>query len=369
MMQEPVTPPTLQIQHKSFEDIWGEPNVISRSESRRCKTPTPSTIRSISRQESRRCTTPTPLSRNASRKVTTATTAESASITSLKRIMSRRGSSVFSRSMSRLEISEPELLPTPAASAPTKDHVQEVIRKSSTAPAPATSPTTTKDHVQEIKKSSVETENIPSVSLSPNLTRKATTPIIFSQTTARRKPPEVEKKLYCSLEDLCFGCTKKIKVTRDVIKHPGVILQEEEILKIEIKAGWRRGTKITFEGKGDEKPGFLPGDIVFIIDEKKHPLYTRNGNNLEVGVEIPLVDAITGCSIPIPLLGGEKMTLSLENTVIYPGYEKVIEGKGMPNPKHKGTRGDLVVKFLIDFPTELSDQQRKAAFSILQDCC
>lgn len=148
-----------------------------------------------------------------------------------------------------------------------------------------------------------------------------------------------------------------------------MIIQEEEILKIEVKPGWRKGTKITFEGVGDEKPGYLPADIVFLIDEKKHPLFRRDGNNLEICAEIPLVDALTGCSIPIPLLGGENMTLSFENTVIYPEFVKVIQGQGMPNPKNEGKRGDLHVKFLIDFPRELSDEQRKEAVSILQDCC
>ncbi|XP_019418467.1 PREDICTED: uncharacterized protein LOC109329247 [Lupinus angustifolius] len=337
----------MHINDKSLdEDIWSNPKILSRSGSRRSKTPSPTTKRSMSKQPSRRCTTPTPVSRSESRKETVSS---SSSSSSLKRILSRRGGSAsFSRrSMSTLEISAPELLPAPAASPPTKDHVHEIISKSS----------------------DKETEKIPSVSLSSNLSRRATTPIIFSQTTARRKPPEVEKKLFCSLEDLCFGCTKKIKVTRDVIKYPGVILQEEEILKIEIQPGWRKGTKITFEGKGDEKPGFLPGDIVFVIDEKKHPLYTRNGNNLEIGVEIPLADALTGCSIPIPLLGGKNMTLLLDNIVIYHGYEKVIEGQGMPIPKSKGTRGDLLVKFLIHFPTHLSDEQRQEAFCILQECC
>ncbi|KAE9591893.1 putative chaperone DnaJ [Lupinus albus] len=302
----------------------------------------------MSRQASRRCTTPTPLSIRT--ETSSRSSSSSSSSSSLKRILSIKGrsGSCSRRSMTTLEISSPELLPTPSASPPTKDHVHQIISKSLD---------------QETG------DKIHSVSLSSNLCRRATTPIIFSQTTARRKPPQVEKKLLCSLEDLCFGCTKKIKVTRDVIKHPGVILEEEEILKIEIKAGWRKGTKITFEGKGDEKPGFLPGDIVFIIDEKPHPLYTRNGNNLEIGVEISLVDALTGCCIPIPLLGGENMSLSLENVVIYHGHEKVIEGQGMPNPKNKGTRGDLVIKFLIHFPTELSDEQRQEAFCILQDCC
>ncbi|MCH96236.1 DnaJ-like subfamily B member 13-like, partial [Trifolium medium] len=227
--------------------------------------------------------------------------------------MSRRSSSSasLSRDDIKLEISEPELLPKFAAS-PVQDFVIRSLRE--------------KEHHDH------------KVSLSSNLSRRSTTPIIFSQTTTRRKPPEVEKTLEFTLEELCFGCVKKIKVTRDAIKHPGVIIQEEEILKIEVKPGWRKGTKITFEGVGDEKPGYLPADIVFLIDEKKHPLFSRNGNDLEICVEIPLVDALAGCTIPIPLLGGEKLNLSFENTVIYPGFEKVIKGQGMTNPKDNSTR-------------------------------
>nr|XP_025640688.1 dnaJ homolog subfamily B member 4-like [Arachis hypogaea] len=102
------------------------------------------------------------------------------------------------------------------------------------------------------------------------------------------------------------------------MKNYEVLAEEIEILKIEVKPGWRKGTKIKFEGKGDEKPGYLPADIVFIIEEKKHNLFRREGNNdLEICIEIPLVDAFTGCSLPIPILGGEKLTLSFENTVVY----------------------------------------------------
>jgi len=115
---------------------------------------------------------------------------------SLKRIMSRRSSSsTSSRSSSKFDISEPELLPN-FASSPAHDFV---IRNPS------------------------EKEHFHSVSLSSNLSRRSTTPIIFSQTTVRRKPPVVEKKLQFTFEELCFGCVKKIKVTRDAIKDPGYV--------------------------------------------------------------------------------------------------------------------------------------------------
>ena len=49
----------------------------------------------------------------------------------------------------------------------------------------------------------------------------------------------------------------------------------EEILTIEIKPGWKRGTKITFPEKGNEEPGKIPADVSFLIEEKQHALYKR----------------------------------------------------------------------------------------------
>ncbi|KAH7518826.1 uncharacterized protein LOC107427831 [Ziziphus jujuba] len=218
------------------------------------------------------------------------------------------------------------------------------------------------------KSTASETSTSPlNPSLSRNISKRSTTPIFFSQSTARRKPPPVERKLACTLEELLEGSVRKIKVTRDVITDTGMIVPEEEILKINVQPGWKKGTKIMFEGKGDEKPGYLPADIVFLIDEKRHPLFERDGDDLKIVLEIPLVNALTGCSFSVPLLGGEKMTLSLDD-VIYHEYEKVIKGQGMPNPKEQGKRGDLKIKFLIHFPEELTHEQRAEAVSILQDC-
>lgn len=71
------------------------------------------------------------------------------------------------------------------------------------------------------KMSSIETEKPPS--LSRDTSRRGATPIIFSQSAARRKPPPVEMKLECTLEELCQGCFKKIKITRDVITNTGFV--------------------------------------------------------------------------------------------------------------------------------------------------
>ncbi|KAH8520700.1 hypothetical protein H0E87_001945 [Populus deltoides] len=191
-------------------------------------------------------------------------------------------------------------------------------------------------------------------------------PIIFSQSTLLRKPPPTEKKLECTLEELCYGCVKQIMTSRDVIIN-GITEQQGEMVNITVKPGWKKGTRITFEGKGDERPGYQPADLIFLIDEKPHLLFEREDDNLVYKAEIPLAQALVGCAISVPLLEGERMSLSFD-IVLYPGYVKIIKGQGMPTAKETGKRGDLRIKFLINFPMSLSHEQRFDASSILKDC-
>ncbi|XP_058099714.1 uncharacterized protein LOC131244070 [Magnolia sinica] len=207
-------------------------------------------------------------------------------------------------------------------------------------------------------------------SRTPSLFRSTSTragdPIMFSYSTVRRKPPPVEKTLECTLEDLLHGCVKKIMLTREVLADNGIMVQEEELLRIKVKPGWKEGTKITFEGIGDERPGMLPADVIFSISEIQHPLFKREGNDLVLTLQIPLVKALTGCTLSIPLPGGDKMSCSF-NEIIYPGYEKIVAGHGMPIAKEHGLRGDLRIIFDVEFPKKLSEKRRRDVFRILQD--
>ena len=151
----------------------------------------------------------------------------------------------------------------------------------------------------------------------------------------------------------------------DICSYSGIV-QEEELLTINVQPGWTEGTKITFEGKGNERPGAYREDIIFIISEKRHQLFRREGDDLELGVEIPLVKALTGCTILVPLLGREHMNLTLDN-IIHPGYEKIIPDQGMPISREPGTRGNLKITFLVEFPTKLTGNQRSEVVRILQN--
>lgn len=54
------------------------------------------------------------------------------------------------------------------------------------------------------------------------------------------KPTDINKPLPVSLEDLHNGVTKKLKITRKMLNGT----TEEKIVSVNIKAGWKAGTKV-----------------------------------------------------------------------------------------------------------------------------
>lgn len=182
--------------------------------------------------------------------------------------------------------------------------------------------------------------------------------------TMHRKAAAIERTLHCSLEDLYKGTTKKMKISRDVVDASGRPSTLEEILTIEIKPGWKKGTKITFPEKGNEQRGVIPSDLVFIIDEKPHSVYKRDGNDLVITQKISLVEALTGYTAQISTLDGRTLTVPV-NAVISPTYEEVVKGEGMPIPKEPSKRGNLRIKFNIKFPTRLTSEQKSGIRRLL----
>ena len=169
-----------------------------------------------------------------------------------------------------------------------------------------------------------------------------------------------------SLEDLFHGCTKKMKISHKILTTEGTSTNEEKVLTIDVKPGWKAGTKITFPREGDQSPGRIPADIVFIIGEKQHEHFTRDGNDLRYKAKISLKQALCGVHIKVPMIDGKPFDLNLDE-VITPESVKVYDNKGMPISKHPGQRGSLLVHFDIQFPTSLSDKDIKTLKGTLPD--
>eukprot|EP01080_Neovahlkampfia_damariscottae_P009783 gene9783-2109_t len=144
------------------------------------------------------------------------------------------------------------------------------------------------------------------------------------------------------------------------------IYQEEKVLNIYIDKGMRENQKFTFSGEADEQPGIIPGDIVFVLQEKPHELFERDGRNLYMKKKISLVEALTGCQFVLKHLDGRSIIVNTpKDAVIKPYQFKMVEGEGMPTFRDPFSKGNLYVNFEIEFPEDLSKSDISKLKSLL----
>lgn len=184
-------------------------------------------------------------------------------------------------------------------------------------------------------------------------------------------PPEITRSLALTLEELYKGTTKRLKVSRR--RASGAM--EEKVLTIAVKPGWKPGTKIRFAEAGNEEVvdgHTIASTIVFIVEEKPHDRFKREGDNLVHTVKVPLVEALCGPSSSsttavlgrsVNSLDSRKVSYKLPPGILKPNQEIVVIGEGMPG---KTGKGNLVLRLEIVFPATLSNDKKEQLRSILQ---
>jgi len=92
-----------------------------------------------------------------------------------------------------------------------------------------------------------------------------------------------------TLEEVFSGCTKRVKISRSRLGADGRGLrQENKVLEVVVKKGWRAGTKVTFPREGDETLTSAPADVTFVLRDQKHAQYRRDGANIVYTAKITL---------------------------------------------------------------------------------
>merc|ERR1719346_679050 len=181
----------------------------------------------------------------------------------------------------------------------------------------------------------------------------------------RSQDPTIERDLPVSLEDIAKGVTKKMKISRRVYEDSGDVRTEEKVLQINVKPGWKSGTKVTFAKEGDRIPGKIPADIAFIIRDKPHQTFKREDSNIVYTHRLSLRESLCGSVVTVPLLSGQKRNINCMDEVIKPNTTKRIQGEGLPFPKEPHRKGDLIVKFDIQFPDRISQSSKDVLTDVL----
>jgi DnaJ homolog subfamily B member 4 len=176
---------------------------------------------------------------------------------------------------------------------------------------------------------------------------------------------EITRPLKLSLQDIYSGTTKHMKVSRRKLNGT----TEERVLEIVVQPGWKQGTKIRFPRAGNEAADGSSPDLVFVVEDIPNPRFARQGDDLIVKVEIPLVEALTndsGVKKQAEHLDGRKLQVHVPPGIVKPGQETRVTGEGMPiRRKGASGKGDLIIRWEVKFPDRLTAAQKEGVKKVL----
>ena len=194
-----------------------------------------------------------------------------------------------------------------------------------------------------------------------------------------RRNRTLRYQLEVTLEDLYNGATRNI-----LVAPPGKgprLDHHCKTVEVQIPRGALSGQTVVLSGEMDFDFNETPGDLVFELHQRQHPIFTRENHDLAVLLHIRLSEAITGVRRRIRHLDGTELILESarrEGTeggdpssfIIKDGDVHVLKGYGMPKDLHGLDFGDLYVQYRVDQPqskgaTSLSTKEREQLGQLL----
>lgn len=158
----------------------------------------------------------------------------------------------------------------------------------------------------------------------------------------------------------CQNCNGEGKVIREpcVTCHGEGRIQGETTIKVTIPGGVSEGNYIPIRGQGNVgRRGGPPGDIIVVIEEEPHAIFTRNGDDVILDLLISYPEAALGADIEVPTLSGRARLKVDPGT--QSGRVLRMRDKGIPHLNGFG-RGDQLVRVNVWVPTSLNAREREA---------
>jgi molecular chaperone DnaJ len=154
----------------------------------------------------------------------------------------------------------------------------------------------------------------------------------------------------------CHGTGKNI-LTCPVCHGDGVVSRTEP-LEVRIKAGTRDGQRIRIPGKGNAGGhGGAAGDLYVIIRAGEHPVFRRDGDDIQITVPVTATEAALGAKIEVPTIDGRALLKVPPGT--QSGQKLRLREKGVPSATKEGARGDEIVEVKLTVPMPRDEKTKE----------
>lgn len=147
----------------------------------------------------------------------------------------------------------------------------------------------------------------------------------------------------------CGGTGKKITDPCPDCNATGTQRKTRDIT-VRIPQGIRDGQKVRLAGQGEAGHNGAPaGDLFVTVHVDADPVFTRDGQDLELTVPVSFAEAALGGTVSVPTLDG-RVTVKIPAGTP-DGRVLRVRGKGVP--RKTGAAGDLLVRVVVQVPPTL----------------
>jgi DnaJ family protein B protein 4 len=98
--------------------------------------------------------------------------------------------------------------------------------------------------------------------------------------------------------------------------------------------------------------------------QKNHPLFTRDGDDIVLKIDLNLKEALTGWKRTVTTIDGKQINIE-KGGPTQPGSSDSYPSLGMPLSKKPDQRGNFIVIYNVKFPTTLTMDQKRRLKDIL----
>lgn len=137
-------------------------------------------------------------------------------------------------------------------------------------------------------------------------------------------------------------------------------------ITVKVPHGVDTGNRIHLASQGEVGPGGGPaGDLFVELIVAEHPVFHRDGDNLEMELVVPMTAAALGTQITVETLEYEWPDSDEADRVAHidvpagtqSGTRVALDGRGVPNLRGRG-RGELGVTLRVETPSKVNPEQR-----------
>lgn len=163
----------------------------------------------------------------------------------------------------------------------------------------------------------------------------------------------------------CPRCGGKGKLSNVCPKCRGAgVLVRPDQVEVRIPPGTQTGSRLRVAGKGNAGlRGGQAGDLYITIRVEAHPVFKREGDNIEIKMPITVSEAGLGAKIEVPTIDGRAILKVPQGT--QNGQRFRLREKGVENPR-KGSRGDQIIEVFIQAPDVQNERTRELLRELAQ---